>query len=187
MERAKRAEESIAAFKVDSKIASSKEDMEKYWTVRHESFNLLRNHGGKKHTAPFIDDIIVAPEYLPEFLPRLTALMNEYKLTYTIAGHIGEGNLHIIPLMDLHLARERDIVLELGKKVFDLTFEFKGSMSGEHNDGIIRTPFLRQMYGDEIYHLFEEVKNIFDPLHISIRLAISGVDQRRITGNIYRA
>lgn len=165
-ERVKRAKESLVSFKINSKIASSKEDMDKFWTVRHESFNLLRHHGGKKHTAPFIDDIIVAPEHLPLFLPRLTSLLNEYKLTYTIAGHIGEGNLHIIPLMDLHKSSERDIVLELAKKVFDLTFEFKGSMSGEHNDGIIRTPFLRQMYGDEIYGLFEEVKNIFDPLNI---------------------
>lgn len=165
-ERVKKAQESIALFNINSKIASTKEDMEKFWTVRHESFNLLRNHGGKKHTAPFIDDIIVAPENLPEFLPRLTKLMNEYKLTYTIAGHIGEGNLHIIPLMDLHEERERDIILELGQKVFDLTFEFEGSMSGEHNDGLIRTPFLKQMYGEHVYRLFEDVKNIFDPEHI---------------------
>lgn len=164
--RAKRARADIADLKLRTHITTSKEDAEKYWTIRHESFNLLRHHGGAKRTAPFIDDIVVAPEKLPEFLPRLTALMNEYKLVYTIAGHIGDGNLHIIPLMDLRNARERDIIIELGKKVFDLTFEFGGSMSGEHNDGLIRTPFLKQMYGEEIYQLFEQVKDIFDPNHI---------------------
>ncbi len=165
-EQAIRAQKDIEEFAVKSKITTSKEDAEKFWTIRHESFNLLRHHGGKKRTAPFIDDIIVSPEYLPEFLPRLTKLMNEYNLTYTIAGHIGDGNMHIIPLMDLRNARERDIILELGEKVFDLTFEFKGSMSAEHNDGLIRTPFLRQMYGDTIYRLFEETKNIFDAQNI---------------------
>ena len=164
--RAEDAERSLKQFNIKTHITTSKGDAEKYWTIRHESFNLLRHHGGKKRTAPFIDDIIVSPEHLPAFLPRLTKLMDEYKLVYTIAGHIGDGNLHIIPLMDLRNARERDIIMELSQKVFDLTFEFGGSMSAEHNDGLIRTPFLRQMYGEAIYKLFEDTKNIFDPLHI---------------------
>ena len=164
--RAERAQKDIASFKFKTHITTSKEDAEKYWTVRHESFNLLRHHGGKKRTAPFIDDIIVSPEHLPLFLPRLTEVMEKYKLTYTIAGHIGDGNLHIIPLMDLRDPRDRDTIIELSQKVFDLVFEFGGSMAGEHNDGIIRTPFLKQMYGETIYRLFEETKNIFDPKHI---------------------
>lgn len=164
--RAEAAQKDIVSFGFETKITTSKEDSDKYWTIRHESFNLLRHHGGKKRTAPFIDDLVVDPKKLPEFLPRLTALMDEYKLVYTIAGHIGDGNFHIIPLMDLRNARERDIVIELAQKVFALTFEFGGSMSGEHNDGVIRTPFLKQMYGEEIYHLFEKVKNIFDVRHI---------------------
>lgn len=164
--RTEKAERDIAEFGFKAHIARTREDAEKYWTVRRESFNLLRHHGGKKRTAPFIDDIVVDPKHLPEFLPRLTALLDEYKLTYTIAGHIGDGNLHIIPLMDLRNTRERDIIMELSQKVFGLVLEFGGSISGEHNDGLIRTPFLKQMYGDAIYKLFEETKNIFDPLHI---------------------
>ena len=68
--------------------------------------------------------------------------------------------------MNLRNARDRDIVMELSKKVFDLVFSFGGSMSAEHNDGLIRTAYLRQMYGDKIYSLFEETKNIFDPQNI---------------------
>jgi FAD/FMN-containing dehydrogenase len=163
---AQAAEDDLAGLGLSMHLAQTKADADKYWTIRHESFNLLRHHGGAKRTAPFIDDIVVAPENLPAFLPRLTALMKEYKLLYTIAGHIGDGNLHIIPLMDLRNTRERDIIMELGEKVFTLVFEFGGSMSGEHNDGLVRTPFLKQMYGEKIYHLFEETKNIFDPQNI---------------------
>lgn len=164
--RAEQAQKDIASFGFKTKISKLAKDAEKYWTIRHESFNLLRHHGGKKRTVPVFDDIVVDPQKLPEFLPRLNALMNEYKLVYTIAGHIGDGNFHIIPLMDLRIAHERDIVIELAQKVFDLTFEFGGSMSGEHNDGLVRTPFLKQMYGEEVYRLFEKTKNIFDPHHI---------------------
>ncbi len=164
--RTEKARDDIANLRAKTHITTSRQDAEKYWTVRHESFNLLRHHGGEKRTAPFIDDIIVDPKHLPTFLPRLNALMDEYKLTYTIAGHIGDGNLHIIPLMDLRKQKDRDTVLELGKKVFDLVFEFGGSMSAEHNDGIIRTPFLKDMYGEKIVNLFEETKMIFDPRNI---------------------
>ncbi|MFZ2303550.1 MAG: FAD-binding oxidoreductase [Minisyncoccia bacterium] len=165
-QKAQEAFDDMKQFHVQSEIMHNQKDAKKFWTIRHESFNLLRNHGGKNKTAPFIDDIIVDPKKLPEFLPRLALVMKEYKLTYTIAGHIGDGNLHIIPLMNLRNARDRDIVMELSQKVFDLVFEFGGSMSAEHNDGLVRTAYLRQMYGEKIYHLFEETKNIFDPKNI---------------------
>lgn len=166
MKKAQIAYDDLKQFRAQIEIMKTQKDAEKFWTIRHESFNLLRKHGGTDKTAPFIDDIIVAPEKLPKFLPRLADVMKDYKLTYTIAGHIGDGNLHIIPLMNLRNARDRDIVMELSQKVFDLVFEFGGSMSAEHNDGLVRTAYLRQMYGEKIYHLFEETKNIFDPKNI---------------------
>jgi glycolate oxidase len=89
--------------------------------------------------------------------------MGEYRLTYTLAGHIGDANFHIIPLMDLADPAQRAIIPELSKKVFDLVFKYGGSMSGEHNDGLVRTPYLRDMYGLKVYQLFEETKEIFDP------------------------
>ncbi len=164
--RALATQKDMEQFGIKTHFAKTKADAQKYWTIRHESFNLLRNHSSGKRTAPFIDDIIVDPKHLPEFLPRLTTLLKGYGLLYTIAGHIGDGNLHIIPLMDLRNKKERETVIELGQKVFDLVFEFGGSMSGEHNDGLIRTPFLKQMYGEDVYKLFEETKNIFDPQNI---------------------
>lgn len=165
-QKANLAFEDLKQFDLQMEIMQTTKEAARFWTMRHESFNILRKHSGKNKTAPFIDDIIVAPEKLPQFMPMLDKVMAEYKLTYTIQGHIGDGNFHIFPLMNLRNARDRDIVIELSQKVFDLVFSFGGSMSGEHNDGIIRTPFLRQMYGDAVYRLFEETKNIFDPKNI---------------------
>ncbi len=150
--------------KVESRVTSSASDAEKYWTIRRESFNMLRQHVKELRTAPFIDDFVVRPELLPGFLPLLYGILDQYKhLTYTIAGHVGDGNFHIIPLMNLHNPSAHKTIEELSVKVYKLVHEFNGSITGEHNDGIIRTPFVKMQYGDRVYGLFEEVKKIWDP------------------------
>jgi FAD/FMN-containing dehydrogenase len=157
------AEAALSSLPVQTRSTKNRRQSKKYWLIRRESFNLLRHHVRKKHTAPFIDDMIVNPKHLPEFLPQLEAIMNQYNLTYTVAGHIGDGNFHIIPLMNLADPNTPKIIRKLSKEVYDLVLSFDGSLSGEHNDGLIRTPFLEQMYGKEICTLFNEVKTIFDP------------------------
>jgi len=94
------------------------------------------------------------------------ALLDEYKLEYTVQGHLGNGNFHIIPLMDLKSPYSADIILELSEKIYSLVKEYKGSITAEHNDGIIRTPYLKQQYGEKVVKLFEQTKNIFDPQNI---------------------
>lgn len=160
------AQKSLEEFQVKTRITTSEDETKKYWVIRRESFNLFRHHAGHKRTAPFIDDFVIKPKHLPEFLPQLREILSQYNLIYTIAGHIGEGNFHIIPLMDFSDPKSRQIIPELGQKVYDLVFQYKGSMTGEHNDGMVRGPYLPQMYGSEIYQLFKEVKNIFDPYNI---------------------
>lgn len=163
---AKKLLQAVKPFEMNARITKSKTDAEKYWDIRRESFALLRKHVKDKHTAPFIDDIVVRPEFLPEFLPKLQAILNEYPITYTIAGHAGNGNFHIIPLMDFKDPDTSKIILDLSRKVYDLVLEYKGSTTAEHNDGLIRTPFLKQMYGEKVYELFVETKKIFDSKNI---------------------
>lgn len=145
-------------------VVPNEEKEKKYWLIRRESFNLLRNKIKDKYSSPFIDDFVVNPEHLPEFLPKLNKIFVKYpSLIYTIAGHAGNGNFHIIPLMDLKNPIEQKIIPDLSKEVFDLVLSYKGSTSGEHNDGLIRTPFLEDMFGKEVVSLFEQTKDIFDP------------------------
>ncbi len=157
----------ISELHLQAKVARSKMDIEKYWLIRRESFNLLRHKVKDKHTAPFIDDIIVDPQKLDKFLPELNELFKQYTgLIYTIAGHVGDGNFHVIPLMNIEDPNTKKIIEELGPKVYDLVLKYGGSITAEHNDGIIRTPYLEEMYGDKVYNLFEETKKIFDPQNI---------------------
>lgn len=138
------------------------EKAQKFWIMRHESFNLLRQKVHDKHTAPFMDDLIVPPAVLPKFLPEIRKIINKYKFFATIAGHFGDGNFHIIPLMNIEKKSEKDKLEPAMKEINKLVLKYKGSLSGEHNDGLIRGPWLKDMYGEKIFGYFKEVKDIFD-------------------------
>lgn len=145
-------------FEEDETEAKSR----KFWIMRRESFALLRQKVKDKHTAPFIDDFVVNPEHLPEFLPKLRVIIKKYKLLATIAGHMGDGNFHVIPLMKIEEESERAKLQPAMKEVNELVLSYGGSLSGEHNDGMIRGPWLEQMFGPEIMAHFKTVKEIFD-------------------------
>ncbi len=165
--KAEAAKKDLIGFKAQMRITKSDKEELKYMTVRRQSFNLLRHHVKGKRTAPFIDDIIVPPETLGEFLPKLQYILSKYKkIVYTIVGHVGDGNFHIIPLMNLKREENRALIPSLMEQVHKLVFSYKGSMSAEHNDGIIRTPFLEDMFGKEVVELFFKTKQIFDPQNI---------------------
>lgn len=152
----------INGFEEDPTEGSS----EKFWIMRRRSFQLLRSKVKDKHTAPFIDDFIVNPEHLPEFLPKIRAIIKKYKLFATIAGHMGDGNFHIIPLMKLEDPNDRAKLEPAMKEVNNLVLEYKGSLSGEHNDGLVRGPWLEAQYGKDMVDIFKKTKDIFDPQHI---------------------
>jgi FAD/FMN-containing dehydrogenase len=164
-ERIQKIPEALKRFHIPVHIVKSEQEAEKYWTIRRQSFKLLTDRTKDKKTTPFIDDVIVRPEHLSEFLPKINAILEPYKdkLIYTIAGHVGDGNFHIIPLMDLSKPDIRALIPKIAQKVYELVLEYHGSFTAEHNDGLIRTPYLPLMYGDKIVKLFEETKKIFDP------------------------
>ena len=161
--QAKRALDVVQHSGLKARLTKSAKESHKYWTIRRQSFNVIRSHAKGKRTTPFVDDIIVRPEHMPEFLPRLNAILDPYHLTLTIAGHVGDGNFHIIPLMDLSDERNRRIIPEIAEKVYDLVLEYHGSITAEHNDGIIRGPWMERMWGKEMMELFAKVKHTFDP------------------------
>lgn len=140
---------------------------QRYWLVRRESFNLLRKKIRDKHTAPFIDDFVIKPEYMQEVLSQVTDILKKHpEFIFTVAGHVGNGNFHIIPLVDIKNPNVRTAIPQIADQVYEIIAKYHGSITGEHNDGIIRTPYLEKMYGKKIVELFEETKKIFDPDNI---------------------
>lgn len=151
-----------ALFEEDENEAKAK----KFWIMRRQSFQILRSKVKDKHTAPFMDDLVVPPSTLPKFLPEVRAVIKKYKLLATIAGHMGDGNFHIIPLMKIEDPKEKAKLEPAMREVTALVLKYGGSLSGEHNDGMIRGPWLEAMYGPEIVGYFKQVKHIFDPKNI---------------------
>ena len=156
----------LQPFKVKINITKNKVEENKYWDIRRQNFSLLRKHMKKLHTMTFIDDVIVRPEFLPKFIPELKSILDSYKVVYCLAGHAGDGNFHIFPLMDFKRPGSEKTILEIGEKVFDLVAKYHGSLAAEHNDGLVRTPYLPKMYGDKMTEVFRKIKEIFDPDNI---------------------
>ncbi|MDQ5957156.1 MAG: hypothetical protein QG614_131 [Patescibacteria group bacterium] len=152
--------------RVQSHIVHTKKEALKYWVFRRESFNLLRSKLKDVRTVPFIEDVVVKASDLANFLPEFESILDEEKLVYTIAGHVGDGNVHVIPLMKLKDDKTIEQIKRISDEVYSLVRKYQGSLSGEHNDGIVRGPFLQYMFTGKMIELFKEVKNIFDPDNI---------------------
>jgi FAD/FMN-containing dehydrogenase len=154
--------------KIGLHIARDDFEAEKYWTIRRQAFNLIRYHLKKMKSEPFVDDVIVRPEKLPQFYPALYKILNQYgkEMTFAVGGHSGEGNMHIYTLLSPADPELGHIVMRVSEQVYDLVIRLGGSITAEHNDGLIRTPFLEKMYGPNITALFAETKKIFDPKNI---------------------
>ena len=114
---------------------------------------------------PFIEDSIVPLEHYGQFVSALEAILEDYDMIYTYAGHIGQGSIRLIPLVNIS-SKTADEIIDLESRVNELVLAFRGSISVDHNDGIIRTPYLSQQYGEEMVALFNQIKNIFDPYNV---------------------
>lgn len=163
---ARDAHKALKGLRTQTRMITRPTEREKYFTIRHESFKLLSDHAKDLRTAPFIDDVAVNPEYLPQYLPQLTAILDSHQLLYTIAGHLGNGNLHIIPLMDFKKQATKETILAVSRAVYELALRYQGTITAEHNDGIIRTPYVEQMFGSDMVAIFEAIKKAHDPLDI---------------------
>jgi len=138
------------------------------WNVRRSSYRVLRDaiydHPTKK-AVPCIEDIIVPTEKFDVFIPALMRILEENNIDYGYHGHIGDGAIRVIPIIDFADRRQAmDKVILLCDQIFALVQELGGNMSADHSDGIIRTPFLRDFYGDDLYEgVVVGIKDVFDP------------------------
>jgi len=156
----------LKPFKLRMDIEGDESESAPYWEIRRASLSLLRNRVKDKYASPFIDDMTVQPKYLPEFLPKVRKVIRKYKLPATLAGHFGDGNFHIIPLMDIENGADQAKLEPVMRELIPIVLQYKGTMAGEHNDGMVRGPWLPAVFGDEMYQLFKHTKEIFDPTYI---------------------
>ncbi len=138
------------------------EDAARIWAVRKAASPILSRREGTRRNTRFIEDAAVRPEQMAEFVGRLRTLLSKHGLAAAIFGHAGDCNLHCNPMLNQKDPRDLRLMETVAEEFVDMVIGMGGSLSGEHGDGRLRTPFLRRAYGG-LVDVFGEVKALFDP------------------------
>jgi FAD/FMN-containing dehydrogenase/Fe-S oxidoreductase len=136
------------------------------WSLREAALGLSMANKEDAKSISFVEDTAVAPEKLRDFIERFLAIVRSYGTTAGVYAHASVGCLHVRPVINLKTEQGVRTFEALAQQVADLVLEFGGALSGEHGDGLVRSPFMRQMFGTVLYDAFREIKQTFDPLGI---------------------
>ena len=137
-----------------------------FWRSRRSVLALLQTQSRTFHGTPLIDDFAVPPTKIGPIIPKVRALLKKYALPASIHGHLGDGALHIIPIGPVLSQKHRRKLEPLMRELVALIKEQGGALSSEHNDGMARGPWLKAAYGPEVYDLFVQTKELFDPHYL---------------------
>ena len=156
----------ISSRGVKPKVITNKYEAEMYWQIRRASYTLSKFQDTTKRPAAFLEDMTVPPENLSKFFMQVKRLLKEFNVTAAVHGHGGNGHFHFYPLLDFTNKTTPAMVEKMADKFFDTAVKFGGDICGEHNDGIVRTPYLNKMFSKRMIGLFESTEHIFDPQDI---------------------
>ncbi|HOK61097.1 MAG: FAD-linked oxidase C-terminal domain-containing protein [Tenuifilum sp.] len=138
----------------------------KVWNLRKAGLGVLSNVVGDAKPVSLIEDTAVPVERLPEYMDDFEKIMQRYGLECVYHAHIGTGELHLRPVLNLKDPKDVELFHTIGYEVAMLVKKYKGSLSGEHGDGRLRGEFIPIFYGEEVYQLMRELKFAFDPDNI---------------------
>lgn len=138
-------------------------DISRVWALRKAALGLLNGRKGDSKPVSVIEDTAVLPERLPEYMDDFARMLERLGLSCVYHAHIGSGELHLRPILNVKDARERELFHAVARETALLVKKHRGSLSGEHGDGRLRGEFIPIMYGQDIYNLFVEMKNTWDP------------------------
>jgi FAD/FMN-containing dehydrogenase len=149
----------------DLYLAFDEEDRNLCWQLVRRVTPTLQRLKGSARPVPFVEDLAVPPRALADFVLRLQNTLKRHQVTASLYGHVGHGQLHVRPFLDLSNPADVQKLEGLAADMYAETLAMGGTISGEHGDGLSRTPYLRQQYAD-LYDVFRELKRIFDPAGI---------------------
>jgi len=133
------------------------------WSVRAAGLNIMMSMKSEGKPVSFIEDCAVPLEHLADYTERLTSVFERHGTRGTWYAHASVGCLHVRPVLNLKLEHDVKTMRAIAEEAFALVREYRGSHSGEHGDGLVRSEFHEAMYGRETVALFEQVKDRFDP------------------------
>jgi FAD/FMN-containing dehydrogenase/Fe-S oxidoreductase len=147
----------------DAVVTATDSFQQEVWGVRQHGLNIMMSMKGDGKPVSFIEDCAVPLDDLADYTARLTDVFTKHGTTGTWYAHASVGTLHVRPVLNLKQELDVTKMRAIAEEAFAMVREYKGSHSGEHGDGIVRSEFHEPMFGTRIVRAFEEVKDSFDP------------------------
>ena len=136
---------------------------QRIWSLREAALGLSMAQKGDAKSLSFVEDTAVAPERLAEYIGRFLALIRKHGTSAGVYAHASVGCLHVRPVVNMKTAEGVAKFQAIANDVAELVLEYGGALSGEHGDGLVRSPFMEKMFGPQIYRAFRDIKHLFDP------------------------
>jgi len=133
------------------------------WNLREAALGLSMTMKEDSKSLSFVEDTAVAPEKLRDYIERFMQLIAKHDTKAGVYAHASVGCLHVRAVVNMKTEAGVRKFEAIANDVADLVLEFGGALSGEHGDGLVRSPFMRKMFGPVIYEAFRTIKRTFDP------------------------
>jgi glycolate oxidase len=144
--------------------AADEQSITRIWQARKGALNnIMKMTVGSRKPVGLIEDTVVRPGLLADHASGLLQTYRENKLDYVMFGHVGDGNMHTRPVIDLDSKPQVELMERIAASVFARVIKSGGTITGEHGDGLARVGYIEMMYGKQITDLFSRVKSLFDP------------------------
>ena len=141
---------------------SNLEDQKEVFEIRKAGLNILMSMKGDKKPVAFIEDCAVSLDHLADYTAQLKEIFKKYNTSGMFYAHASVGTLHIRPVLNMKSDEDIKNMRSISEESFEIVKNYKGSHSGEHGDGIVRSEFHEMMFGKKIVNAFEEIKDTFD-------------------------
>ncbi|HJZ39203.1 MAG TPA: FAD-linked oxidase C-terminal domain-containing protein [Bacteroidales bacterium] len=139
------------------------DDINKVWALRKSGLGVLSNIPGDAKPVSLVEDTAVRPDMLPDYIRDIKVILDSYKLNCVFHAHVGTGELHMRPVLNLKDPKGIELFRKVATDVAWLVKKYRGSLSGEHGDGRLRGEFIPVIVGEKNYELMRQVKRTWDP------------------------
>ena len=133
------------------------------WSLREAALGLSMAMKDDAKSLSFVEDTAVAPEKLRDYIERFLQIVHRHGTSAGVYAHASVGCLHVRPVVNLKTEEGVRKFEAIANAVADLALEYGGALSGEHGDGLVRSPFMEKMFGSVLYEAFRTIKRAFDP------------------------
>lgn len=185
----KKAKKLLETYATEFYCTKDSNEQEDYWKVRHSAAAVLSQNIANKKSVPAIEDAVFPSEKLADFMQTVYAMFERFQMEPPcIWGHAGSGNLHVQPFFDLSNLGDRQRLQRLMDEYYAYVFSIGGVVSGSHNDGRLRAPYLKSQYGDDVYSVFKKIKQVCDPygiLNPGVKIDVTQKDTQQFIRDDY--